>query len=305
MIEVIGVTKRFQDFTAIQNLSLKVEKSSIYGLVGYNGAGKTTLLKTVAGVYRADEGEVKIFGENVFDNAKVKQRLFYVPDDLYFEPNATIESMGKFYAGYYPRFSFDTMHKLSKVFGLDTKKNIRGFSKGMQRQAEIILGMSTMPEVILLDESFDGLDPAKRNLIKNLLLEYMAEEECSVIISSHNLHDLADMCDHIALINGKSIVMDCSVDDISGSRCKFRLVFDRDLEESDFKDLDIKHFSKDGKIITLSANGDMDENEKKLQNMKPLMIEKFPLTLEEIFLEEMEGSDYDFKDIFGKAEEKK
>ena len=213
--------------------------------------------------------------------------------------------MGKFYAGYYPRFSFDTMHKLSKVFGLDTKKSIRGFSKGMQRQAEIILGMSTMPEVILLDESFDGLDPAKRNLIKNLLLEYMAEEECSVIISSHNLHDLADMCDHIALINGKSIVMDCSVDDISGSRCKFRLVFDRDLEESDFKDLDIKHFSKDGKIITLSANGDMDENEKKLQDMKPLMIEKFPLTLEEIFLEEMEGSDYDFKDIFGKTEEKK
>lgn len=305
MIEVIGVTKRFQDFTAIQNLSLKVEKSSIYGLVGYNGAGKTTLLKTVAGVYRADEGEVKIFGENVFDNAKVKQRLFYVPDDLYFEPNATIESMGKFYAGYYPRFSFDTMHKLSKVFGLDTKKSIRGFSKGMQRQAEIIPGMSTMPEVILLDESFDGLDPAKRNLIKNLLLEYMAEEECSVIISSHNLHDLADMCDHIALINGKSIVMDCSVDDISGSRCKFRLVFDRDLEESDFKDLDIRHFSKDGKIITLSANGDMDENEKKLQNMNPLMIEKFPLTLEEIFLEEMEGSDYDFKDIFGKPEEKK
>lgn len=213
--------------------------------------------------------------------------------------------MGKFYAGYYPRFSFETMHKLSKVFGLDTKKSIRGFSKGMQRQAEIILGMSTMPEVILLDESFDGLDPAKRNLIKNLLLEYMAEEECSVIISSHNLHDLADMCDHIALINGKSIVMDCSVDDISGSRCKFRLVFDRDLEESDFKALDIKHFSKDGKIITLSANGDMDENEKKLQDMKPLMIEKFPLTLEEIFLEEMEGSDYDFKDIFGKTEEKK
>lgn len=166
MIEVIGVTKRFQDFTAIKSLSLKVEKSSIYGLVGYNGAGKTTLLKTIAGVYRADEGGVKIFGENVFDNAKVKQRLFYVPDDIYFEPNATIESMGKFYAGYYPRFNFDTMHKLSKVFGLDTKKSIRGFSKGMQRQAEIILGMSTMPEVILLDESFDGLDPAKRNLIK-------------------------------------------------------------------------------------------------------------------------------------------
>lgn len=305
MIEINGVTKRFQDFTAIQNLSLKVGKSSVYGLVGYNGAGKTTLLKTVAGVYKADEGEVKIFGENVFDNAKVKQRIFYVPDDIYFEPNSTIESMGRFYAGYYPRFSFDTMHKLSKVFGLDPKKNIRGFSKGMQRQAEIILAMSTMPEVILLDESFDGLDPAKRNLIKNLLLEYMAEEECSVIISSHNLHELADMCDHIALINGKNIVMDCSVNDISESRCKFRLIFDREVDESEFKNIDIKHFSRDGKIITLSAAGEADENEAKLNEMKPLLLEKFPLTLEEIFLEEMEGSDYDFKDIFGKTEETK
>ncbi|MGN0567679.1 MAG: ABC transporter ATP-binding protein [Acutalibacteraceae bacterium] len=305
MIEINGVTKRFQDFTAISRLSMRVEKSSIYGLVGYNGAGKTTLLKTVAGVYKPEEGEVKIFGENIFDNSKIKQRIFYVPDDIYFEPNATIESMGKFYEGYYPRFDRHTMKKLAEVFGLDTKKRINGFSKGMQRQAEIVLAMSTMPEVILLDESFDGLDPAKRNLIKNLLLEYMAEQECSVIISSHNLHELADLCDHIALINGKNIVLDCSVDDISGSRCKFRLIFDRDIEESDFKDIDIKHFSRDGKIITISANGDIEENEKKLEAMKPLMLEKFPLTLEEIFLEEMEGSDYDFKDIFGNAEEKK
>ncbi|MBS7362133.1 MAG: ABC transporter ATP-binding protein, partial [Oscillospiraceae bacterium] len=257
------------------------------------------------GVYKPEEGEVKIFGENIFDNSKIKQRIFYVPDDIYFEPNATIESMGKFYEGYYPRFDRHTMKKLSEVFGLDTKKRINGFSKGMQRQAEIVLAMSTMPEVILLDESFDGLDPAKRNLIKNLLLEYMAEQECSVIISSHNLHELADLCDHIALINGKNIVLDCSVDDISGSRCKFRLIFDRDIEESDFKDIDIKHFSRDGKIITISANGDIEENEKKLEAMKPLMLEKFPLTLEEIFLEEMEGSDYDFKDIFVNAEEKK
>ncbi len=305
MIEVNSVTKRFQDFTAISNLSMKVEKSSIYGLVGYNGAGKTTLLKVVAGVYKPEGGEVKIFGENIFDNAKIKQRIFYVPDDIYFEAGATIESMGNFYEGYYPRFDRETMRKLAAAFGLDTKKRINGFSKGMQRQAEIVLAMATNPEVILLDESFDGLDPAKRNLIKNLLLEYMAERECSVIISSHNLHELADLCDHIALINGKNIVMDCSVDDMNGSRCKFRLVFDRDVNEDDFKDIEIKHFSRDGKIITLSANGDIDENEKKLEAMNPLLIEKFPLTLEEIFLEEMEGSDYNFKDIFGSAENTK
>ena len=197
------------------------------------------------------------------------------------------------------------MRKLAEAFGLDTKKRINGFSKGMQRQAEIVLAMATNPEVILLDESFDGLDPAKRNLIKNLLLEYMAERECSVIISSHNLHELADLCDHIALINGKNIVMDCSVDDMNGSRCKFRLIFDRDVEEADFKDIEIKRFSRDGKIITLSTNGDVEENEKKLEAMKPLIIEKFPLTLEEIFLEEMESGNYNFKDIFGSAENTK
>ena len=298
MIEVIGVTKRFQDFTAIQNLSLKVEKSSIYGLVGYNGAGKTTLLKTVAGVYRADEGEVKIFGENVFDNAKVKQRLFYVPDDLYFEPNATIESMGKFYAGYYPRFSFDTMHKLSKVFGLDTKKSIRGFSKGMQRQAEMILGLSCLPKVILLDESFDGLDPAKRNLTKKILLDYMAEKECSIIISSHNLHELADMCDHIALINGQTIAMDCAVDDMNGTRCKFRLAFKNEVEREAFGDLKLKNFKKDGKIITFTVSENVEKAQEIINSLDPMLCERFPLSLEEIFLEEMEDTDYDFEQIF-------
>lgn len=305
MIEILGVTKKFGDFTAIDKLSFTVDKASIYGLVGYNGAGKTTLLKTVAGVYKADGGQVKIFGEDVFDNPKIKQKVFYVPDDIYFEQGATIESMGKFYAGYYPNFDKHAMRKLSEVFGLDTKKRIHGFSKGMQRQAEIVLALAAKPEILLLDESFDGLDPAKRNLVKNLLLDYMAEKECSVIISSHNLHELADLCDHIGLINGKNIVMDCSVDEISGSRCKFRLIFKEEKSEEDFKEFDIKAFNRDGKIITISLNGDITENEKKLQAMNPLMIEKFPLTLEEIFLEEMKTNDYDFDEIFSNPDEKK
>ena len=305
MIEIIDVTKKFGDFTAIDKLSFKVDKASIYGLVGYNGAGKTTLLKTVAGVYKADGGEVKIFNENVFDNPKIKQRVFYVPDDIYFEQGATIESMGKFYAGYYPNFDKNAMRKLAEVFGLETKKRIHGFSKGMQRQAELVLALAAKPDILLLDESFDGLDPAKRNLVKNLLLDYMAENECSVIISSHNLHELADLCDHIGLINGKNIVLDCSVDEMSGSRCKFRLIFNDEKSEEDFKDFDIKAFNRDGKIISISLNGDIDENEKRLNAMKPLMIEKFPLTLEEIFLEEMKTNDYDFDEIFSNPDEKK
>ncbi|HZJ77862.1 MAG TPA: ABC transporter ATP-binding protein [Clostridia bacterium] len=298
MVEVLSVTKKYGDFTAIKDLSFKVGKSSIYGLVGYNGAGKTTLLKTMAGVLKADGGEIKMFGENVFDNPRVKQRVFYVPDELYFKFNTNMEKMAKFYRGYYPKFSMKTFDRLTDLFGLDKTSKINGFSKGMQRQAEMVLGMSTLPDVILLDESFDGLDPAKRNMTKKLLMEYMAEKECSIVISSHNLHELADLCDHIGLINGQRIVIDRSVDEISGSRSKFRVIFDREVSRDEFDGIDIKRFSADGKIINLTADGDNDIVEEKLRAMSPLIVEKFPLSLEEIFLEEMEGSGYDFTKIF-------
>ncbi len=299
MISILNVTKRFGNFVAIENLSLKIEKGSIYGLVGYNGAGKTTLLKTVAGVYKADGGSVTVDGTDVYNSEELRRKMFYVPDDIYFEPFASIEKMAKFYSGYYPYFSFETLDKLCGVFGLDKKARLNSFSKGMQRQAEMILGMSTRPEILLLDESFDGLDPAKRNLMNNMLIEYANETDCSVIVSSHNLHELTDICDHVALINGKRIVLDCSVDEISASRCKFRLVFADDKNESDFAHLNIKRFSKDGRIITVSVAGDADETEAKIKEMNPVLVEKFPLRLEEIFLEEMEGTDYDFKEIFG------
>jgi len=301
LIEVINMTKKYGAFTALSGVSFHVGKGSVYGLVGYNGAGKTTLLKTLAGVFKPDGGEVRIFSQDVFDNPFVKQKLFYVPDDLYFQPYANMDKMARFYRGYYPGFDMKTFAKLAEVFGLDTAKRINGFSKGMQRQAEMVLGLSTFPEVLLLDESFDGLDPAKRNMAKNLLIEYASGRDCCVVISSHNLHELGDMCDHIGLINGKKIVLDAAVDDISGSRSKFRVVFDSDRKREDFEaaGIEVKRFAKDGKIITLSAGGNADDIEQRLRTLSPLLIEKQPLTLEEIFLEEMEGSDYDFSQIFG------
>ncbi len=298
MIEIKSVTKKFGDFTAIKDLSFTVDKSSIYGLVGYNGAGKTTLLKTVAGIYKANEGEILIDGENVYDNQNIRKGLFYVPDDLYFRPYSTMTKMAKFYKGFYPNFNDETFKKLTEAFGLDANKHINGFSKGMQRQAELVLGMSTHPKYLLLDELFDGLDPAKRNFSRKLLLEYMAEKETSVIISSHNLHDLADLCDHIGLINGQKIVLDCSVNEMSGSRSKFRVAFDKEMSVDDFKGLNYKRITQDGKLFSLTSLGDADEFEQKLRDMSPVLLERFPLSLEEIFLDEMEDGDYDISGIF-------
>lgn len=298
MIDVIEVTKQFGRFTAISDLSLTVHKASIYGLVGFNGAGKTTLLKTVAGIYQPEKGGVRIDAENIFDNAKMKQRLFYMPDELYFQPYATLKRMARFYKSYYPKFSDKTFQELLKLFELNPVERINGFSKGMRRQAELVLCLSTRPDFLLLDESFDGLDPAKRSLAKKLLIEYVAERGASVIISSHNLHELEDLCDHVGLLDGRKLLLDCAVDDISASRCKFRVAFDREMDRADFEGFAFKRFVRDGRLITFTAQGDIREQEDRLRAMNPILLESFPLSLEEIFMDEMEGEERDYSDIF-------
>ncbi len=298
MIKISNITKTFDDFTAVENLSLEINNSSIYGLVGYNGAGKTTLLKMIAGVYTPDSGTIEFDGLDLFAHPEKKQELFYVPDELHFALSASMNSMAKYYKAYYPNFCMDTFRKLAGLFGLNTNKKIAGFSKGMQRQAEMVLGLSTLPKAILLDESFDGLDPAKRNLTKKLLLDYMAEKECSVLISSHNLHELADMCDHIALINGKNIALNCAVDDMNGSRCKFRLAYTDYIREEQFSGIKLKNYNQDGRIVSFTVSENLDEAERIIASTNPVIIERFPLSLEEIFLEEMENTDYDFSELF-------
>ena len=285
MIEVQGVTKKFGSFTAISEISFTVGDGSLYGLIGYNGAGKTTLLKTITGVYKA-----------------MKQHMFYVPDDIYFQPYSSMESMAKFYNGYYPDFSFETFRKLAEVFGLDTKARLNGFSKGMQRQAEVVLGFATQPSFMLFDETFDGLDPAKRALIKNLINEYMQEKHASIIVSSHDLHELEGLCDHFGLINGKKLALNSSISELSENRAKFRLVFNDDVTEEQIRSagIDLKSFKKDGKIIVITMKGDAKEATERLNALSPALIEEMPLSLEEVFLDEMEGTDYDFTQIFSK-----
>lgn len=302
MIEVQGVTKKFDDFTAISDISFTVGDGSLYGLIGYNGAGKTTLLKTITGVYKANAGKVLLDGEDAFDNAKMKQHMFYVPDDIYFQKYASMESMAKFYNGYYPDFDFETFHKLAEVFSLDTKARINGFSKGMQRQAEIVLGFATRPDFMLFDETFDGLDPAKRALIKNMIHEYMEDKNASIIVSSHDLHELEGLCDHFGLINGKKLALDASIKELSEGRAKFRVVFTSPVTQADLanKGIDVKSFKADGQMIIITVKGDEKETAEKLNLFSPALVESMPLSLEEVFLDEMEGTDYDFTQIFAK-----
>lgn len=300
MIEFNNITKKFGDFTAIEGITFKIEPSSIYGLIGYNGAGKTTLLKTAAGIYKADEGEVLMNGQVTFDNDDIRREMFYIPDDLYFPTNATIKSMARFYANYYPNFSFKTLDNLVEVFGLDKKKKIRGFSKGMQRQTEIVLALASRPKFMLLDETFDGLDPQKKEITKKLFIEYVAESECSLIISSHNLSELSDLCDNVGLINGKKLTMDCSVYDISANYSKFRLIFDRDITADDFKNIEYKSLDIDGKVAMIIFDKNTDEQKNKLNALLPVAVDEYRLTMEEVFLNEMEDKKYDITKIFEK-----
>lgn len=297
MIEVKNLTKRFGKFTALQDISLSVQNGSVYGLVGYNGAGKTTLLKNISGIYKPESGEVLFDGENIFNNEKKKEEIFFMPDDLYFSPYANMKKMADFYNGYYTRFNYDTFNRLVEAFGLDPKKRINGFSKGMQRQAEMVLALSTHPKLLLLDESFDGIDPQKRLLMKGLLKETIKENNTTVIISSHNLQELENLCDHIGIINGKKISITGAVDELSYGKTKFRLAFAREFTLEEFKDIKCDNLEKDGQLALFTVSGNTDEAEEQIEKLAPAVTEKISLSLEEIFMQEMEGTDYDYKSI--------
>ncbi len=298
MIEVKNLTKRYGDFTALQGLSLRAERGSVYGLVGYNGAGKTTLLKCAIGMYKPEEGKVLVEGEDVFDNAQRKRDMFFVPDDVFFLPQATMARMARFYRGFYPCWNQSTFDKLTKVFQLDPDKRINGFSKGMQKQAAIIVALSTHPKYLLLDELFDGLDPVVRNLVRQLLMEIISGHDTTVILSSHNLRELEDLCDHIGVINRQHIVYNSSIHDLRSSRCQYRVILPADAKEEDFTPISCAKLKLSGRVATFLSRGDEATIDGMLAALSPVLVEKLPMTLEELFLDEMEVGEYDFSGLF-------
>ena len=297
MIGANNVTKKFDNFTALDGISCKIESGCIYGLVGSNGAGKSTFLRVLAGVYRADKGSVTIDGEPIYENPSVKKKILLVPDDLYFLPGASMLRMKKLYKAVYPDFDDKRFSELADCFGLDIKKNLNTFSKGMRRQAATVLTLSARPEYIFFDETFDGLDPIMRNVVKRLICEDILDRSATAIITSHSLRELEDTCDQLSLLHKGGLVFESDIQNLKTSLFKVQIAFDHEYDESKFTGMDILKFTKRGSVSNIIVRGDRDLTVAALSSMKPTLLDVLPLSLEEVFTYEMEALGYKFSDM--------
>ena len=298
VLEASHLGIEFGGLKAVDDVNLAIGRTEICGLIGPNGAGKTTLIKCAAGLYKPDSGKVLIDGESTYNSDEVRSRLFFVPDDLFFPVGSTPNSAARFYKDYYPEFSFGNFERMLKLFELDGDAKIRGFSKGMQRQTEIALALASSPKVLLLDECLDGLDIAKKDICKQLFMDYMAQSGCTMLISSHAIADLQNLCDRIVLISGKRMQMNCCTDDIPSTWRKFRLQFDFEPTRSIFGNIDIKKLDIDGRSAVVTVCGHIDDARAKLDALEPLFIDEFPMELEEIFLQETEDKSDEISKVF-------
>ena len=291
MIEVKNVVKTFDGFTALNDATLSVPTGAVYGLVGPNGAGKSTIIRHLTGIFRQDSGTVRLGGEDVWENAALKAKIAAIPDDWYYFNSAGIGDMMRFYKGFYPNFSTERYEKLREVFELDEKRPIRRFSKGMQKQAAFHLTVCTRPKTLILDEPVDGLDPVMRRQVMGLILSDVAGHGTTVLISSHNLRELEDVCDYVGIMNRGKMLLEKSLADMQGSTVKLQLVGDAPQE------LDILNASVSGRLKTLIVRGEAEEVGAKIAACKPAYFDVLPLSLEEIFIYELGGVDYEIKDI--------
>ena len=297
MIEVSNLVKEFDGCRALDGTNMQVKKGAIYGLVGPNGAGKSTLIRHLTGVYRQDEGSVKIDGEEVYENSKIKEKFAYIPDDLFYFMQADVMEMKRFYQGMYPKFDEKMFYRLMEYFPtINPKKSIRSFSKGMQKQVAFWLAICCRPEVLILDEPIDGLDPVMRRQIWSIIMADVAENNTTVLVSSHNLRELEDVCDHVGIMHKGKIMIERSLSDLQGSVCKIQVAFQAEMPKLP-EGFEVLHMSNTGRVYTLIVKGDPNEAKMQLEKMHPMLIDILPLTLEEIFIYELGGVDYEVKDI--------
>ena len=298
MIEIHGLEKRFETTVALQNVTLTVEKGRIMGVVGSNGAGKSTLLRCIAGIYRPDAGDVLVDGAATYENIEKKARIFFVPDNPHFEPGATVMSTAKLNAGFYPYFSWEKFERLCAIFQLDRKKKISTMSKGMQRQAALICALATMPDYLLLDEVFDGLDPVMRRLLKRVIAGEVADRGMTVLIASHNLRELEDFCDTVGLLHRGGVLLEKEVDELRLGMHRVQAVFREPVSDETLRGMfDLASLNRTGSLCTLVMRGERAAIEEKMGTLAPLFCEFLSLSLEEVFIWEMEAVGYDFEEI--------
>ena len=291
MLDLQNITKSFGAFKALDDLTMHVPKGAVYGLVGPNGAGKSTAIRCALGVYRPDSGSVTLGGEPVYENPEIKVRIASIPDDIFYYPSASLEDMRKFYKGIYPNFDDKLFDRLYEVFQLPKHGQIRRFSKGMQKQAAFHLSICTRPDMLILDEPVDGLDPVMRRQVWSLILSEVAQRETTVLISSHNLRELEDICDHVGIMDHGKMLIERSLADMQGSTVKLQIVGPTPTE------LEVLHESNSGRLKTLVVRGSAQEVEAMVKPLNPPYFDILPLSLEEIFIYELGGVNYEVKNI--------
>ena len=295
MIEVRDLVKTFDGLRALDGLNLTAPAGAVYGLVGPNGAGKSTLIRHLAGILRQDSGTALVDGEPVYENPAVKRRIAYIPDEVFYYPQATIRDIRRLYRDLYPGFDTERWDKLAPAFDLDVKRPLRKFSKGQQKQAAFWLALSLRPELVILDEPVDGLDPVMRRQVWSLLLSEVAERGVTVLVSSHNLRELEDVCDHVGIMNRGRMLVERSLSELQENLVKIQLALPEGKELPE--DLDILHESRTGRLRQLILRGKSEELTEKLQAAEPLFLDTLPLNLEEIFIYELGGADHEVKNI--------
>ena len=297
MLEAKNVVKTFDGFRALDEASLTVPKGAVYGLVGPNGAGKSTIIRHFTGVYRPDSGSLTLEGQPIYENTAVKQRICVIPDDWFYFSQWSIREMARLYKGMYPTFSQERYDKMHEVFPLDDRQMIRRMSKGMQKQAAFWITMSCMPEYLILDEPVDGLDPVMRRQVWSLLLGDVAERGTTVLVSSHNLRELEDVCDHVGIMNKGKVLLERSLSDLQDNTVKLQVAYAGVTEPVLPSELNILHRSHVGRVYTYIVRGSRAEILRRMEITEPILLESIPLTLEEIFIYELGGVDYAAKDI--------
>lgn len=298
MLKAVNLTKKFDDLVAVDHINAEIKSGSVFGLIGTNGAGKSTFLRLAAGILKADEGHVTIDGEEVFENIKAKKKFFYIPDDAHFFSNASPLDMMEYYSVVYERFDKARFHKLMGNFGLDEKRKIHTFSKGMKKQVSVILGICSNTDYLFCDETFDGLDPVMRQAVKSIFAAEIEDRNMTPVIASHNLRELEDICDHIGLLHRGGILLSKDLEDLKLHIHKVQCVIrDPAKEEQLIRELNVMQYEKRGSLMTITARGTRQEIMMQIEEKKPVFSEILPLSLEEIFISETEVAGYDSKKV--------